>query len=366
MKRLQKTLTSPAIFPLIWLCVGFSLGTVLLLFVVRKAVDYVRQNNSNELLENVSVWIALLVLVAVSLFISIRLYRWHRQNYNVKTIVGALVVPATCFFASVFAFMSPNLLNQGSKAEDISAQFTIGPYPTDDIMQSLSASGYTGIISLLHSAVVPFEPSLLATERELCKRYGIQLIEAPMLPWLSDNSSSMKIIEDIARKKEGKYYIHCYLGKDRVNVARKTIKRVAGDDALDAPEQTKSRSLNDTKIFERGPVYVLAPDVFMTPYPTDEEFLAFFLAGDVQTVVNLMDSTIGDNKPWIRGERRELQRAQIAFLNFPINERTTRDEMLSIIDSIKALPKPVIIHHWNNKSPEPLLFMEAFSQRSGK
>jgi len=49
-------------------------------------------------------------------------------------------------------------------------QGNFGPYPTYEELRKLQDDGYTAVVSLLHPAVVPFEPKLISDERFRRKR----------------------------------------------------------------------------------------------------------------------------------------------------------------------------------------------------
>jgi protein tyrosine phosphatase (PTP) superfamily phosphohydrolase (DUF442 family) len=249
----------------------------------------------------------------------------------------------------------------------VSKQFTIGPYPTASKVEELKRQGFTGIISLLHPAVVPFEPSLLGDEEAASAKAGIELVKAPMLPWVGDNTASLKKIEDIVKSGKGKYYIHCYLGKDRVNVVKNLIARVSGDfSSIDQENPSSARTFEKQKAFERGDIYKLDDKIYMPPFPTNEELLSFFLAGQVKTVVNLMDSTDKDNKRWVRAEKKELENAGLTFKSFALSEKTTPKQIDRIIDSLLVYQKPLVVHHWATHFPISKKFREAFFKKTGK
>jgi hypothetical protein len=351
---------------LIWLFLGFAIGTLILLFPLRSWVNYAKDREFSESTENLGVIVLMIILAVVSFIISLKFYQCHLRKRKVMITLLSIGIPVMLGIAALSLLMNPDLVNRGSTATEISSQFTIGSYPTEEKIKLLQRKGYTGIISLLHPAVLPFEPSLLEEEEEAAKEYNIELIKAPMLPWIGDNTASLKLIEDIVKSKKGKYYIHCYLGKDRVNVVKNLIARITGDTALQMNITTSNRTFEQMKSFESGEIYKLAPDMYMTPYPTKEEFLAFFLAGKVKTVVNLMDSTVEDNKLWITGERRDLQRGFIAFKNLKVLPGTPKEQIDAIIDSINGLKKPLVVHHWNNSIPESKNFRKIFAKRTGK
>jgi len=290
------------------------------------------------------------------------LFSWHKKRAKILITLLAIAIPFISSAGALYLFMNPDLINSDTQNVSVTEKFTTGPYPTEAKIMELKKEGYTGVISLLHPAVVPFEPVLLDEEEVLLKKYNMQLIKAPMLPWVADNSSSLKIIEDVAKNATGKYYVHCYLGKDRVNVVKNFILNLSGP--IQHVKKTKSRTMETQGAFERGDIYKIDSSTYFPPFPTDEELFAFFLAGDVESVVNLMDSTIEDNKPWIRKERASLQPVGITFKNFAVNESTGAAEIENIIDSISLLPKPIIVHHWNTSSPESKLFRKIYYQKT--
>jgi protein tyrosine phosphatase (PTP) superfamily phosphohydrolase (DUF442 family) len=315
--------------------------------------------------ETGGVIVMMLLLAIVSFFISYRLYKWQLRRQ--KTLITALasLLPFLAAIGALALFMNPNLVNSGSESADISQQFTIGPYPTDGKIRELKAAGFTGIISLLHPAVVPFEPSLLNDEETASREHGVELVKAPMLPWIGDNSASLKKIEDIVKSGKGKYYIHCYLGKDRVNVVRNLIAKLTGESSIKSEIGSTHRTFEKMKKFERGDIYKIGDEVYMTPYPTDEEFLSFFLAGKVKSVVNLMDEKNKQNQQWITKEREELKKSTVNFRFYSLEETPSETSISAIVDSVLALPKPVVLHRWNTHSPDTKLIRKVFGKRTG-
>ena len=126
---------------------------------------------------------------------------------------------------AVYIFLQPNLINgkNVSTITDVNTIFSVGPYPELDKMYALKGMDYTSIISLLHPAVVPFEPVLLEKERKNAKEAGLEFINIPLLPWISDNNNSIDSLRRFVRNARGKYYVHCYLGVDRIAAASRII-----------------------------------------------------------------------------------------------------------------------------------------------
>jgi protein tyrosine phosphatase (PTP) superfamily phosphohydrolase (DUF442 family) len=351
---------------LIWLFMGFAVGTLVLLFPLRSWVNYVRENELDDTIEKIGVVVMMAFIAVASLMASYRLFRWHLSRKKALVTALSIIFPFAFAAASLALFMNPDLVNSGSESAAVSQQFTVGPYPTESRIRQLKNEGYTGIISLLHPAVVPFEPSLLSDEEAATKTLNIELVKAPMLPWIGDNSVSLKKIEDLVRSGKGKYYIHCYLGKDRVNVVKNLIARVGGNGSAVASELGAThRTFEKMQRFERGDIYRLATDVYMTPYPTDEEFLSFFLAGRVKSVVNLMDGGEKRNAKWIDKEQVELEKAGVTFRHYSTQETSGEKELNRIIDSALRLPRPLVIHRWNTRSGDTEKFRELFDRKTG-
>jgi len=346
----------------IWLFTGFALGTVILLWPLRMWVNFVRDKNYSDNLEKSGVIILITLLIIISFRISLALFQWHVTNKKTFVTVLSITFPFIASASALFLFMNPDIVNKDTVNVPVTERFTIGSYPTEEKIKELKNEGYTSVISLLHPAVVPFEPELLKQEETLLKKYNMELIKAPMLPWIADNSASLKIIEDVVKTGKGKYYKHCYLGKDRVNVAKNLIQRLSG--SVSNSNIESSRTFESMGSFERGNIYKIDSLCYMPPYPTDEEFLAFFLAGHIKTVVNLMDPSVKENKPWIEKERKALEPNGIAFKNITHDIKSTPSQIEAVVDSILLLPKPIVVHHWNTTCPESKLFRKYYYQKT--
>lgn len=191
-------------------------------------------------------------------------------------------------------------------------------------LAELKERGFTGVITLLHPAVAPFEPALLEKEQEAARQVGIALVHTPMLPWVSQNEKSLETIRRLARSGAGRYYVHCYLGKDRVNVVRR---------------------LADVPAFERGSIYHLPGGVHVAPYPTDEEWFGYVLSGSVKQVLSLLDPGSPDDSARVAEER-----ALLAKYHIPLEIATIRstpydpEQALAAARRARALPKPLMVH----------------------
>jgi protein tyrosine phosphatase (PTP) superfamily phosphohydrolase (DUF442 family) len=349
-------------FLCIWLFNGFFLGTITLLFPVRWWATLVRNQQWDSGFENVGVILLIILLIVVSFRVSRALFRWQLMKKNVWISLSFWLIPFAFSLLALALLLQPNVMNGNTLNTQLNNQFVVGAYPDEAKIKQLKKEGYTAIISLLHPAVVPFEPMLLQEEKAIAKKYNLTVIETPMLPWVSNNAESLKRIESIARSAKGKYYIHCYLGKDRVNLVKKHISAIVGSSAVIG--ETTHRSFEEMGHFERGDLYKIGDKIYLSPYPTNEEFLAFFLAGSVKSVVNLMDSTSTEQKGRIVEERKILQNAGIHFSNLTVNQTTNTQVLTTIIDSVLHLPKPIVIHHWQSNSVHAIYFINAFKKQT--
>ena len=362
---LNSTFGRAIYFLLTWLFTGFALGTFILLILVRHWTRFVRKHDYSGSVESSGVIFLIILLIVLSLYITRKLYNWHtRKRIPVITFL-ALFIPLIFASFALFLFMNPALLNGTNQSRSVSARFTIGSYPTEDDMIELKRQNYTGVISLLHPAIVPFEPSLIRDEEIAAKNAGLQLIKAPMLPWVSDNLASLNKIQEIVLSGRGKYYIHCYLGKDRVNLVKNFILKLNNDPSILVNNASPQRSFEEMKRLERGDIYKLENQVYLTPFPTHEELLAFFLAGNIKTVVNFTDTSGKEYKLFNRQESEGFKNSGISLKYIPLAEKVTGIELSKLVDSIRTFPRPVVLHFWETRSPRNVQLRKMFYKKTG-
>ncbi|MDB5231630.1 MAG: hypothetical protein JWN76_2435 [Chitinophagaceae bacterium] len=365
-KRLLNTILGRVVyFFLTWLFTGFALGSFILLILVRNWTQFVRKNGYSGSVESSGVIILIIILIALSLYISRKLYHWHKRRRTAVVTFFALFIPFLFALSALIMFMHPRFLNGPNESSLVSARFTIGAYPSEDDMIELKRQNYTAIISLLHPAVVPFEPSLMRAERMDAKNAGLQLIEAPMLPWVSNNQASLNKIQEIIMSGKGRYYIHCYLGKDRVNFVKNFILKLNNDATMVIGEAESQRTFESMRKFERGDIYKLENQVYLTPFPTHEELLAFFLAGNIKTVVNLTDTSNKGIRQYNNEERESFNKTGITVKYLPLKNNISDALLNRYIDSIRSYAKPLVIHFWETRSARNIQFKKMYAKKSG-
>lgn len=353
--RLQKfeaaffpiTFQNLVLFAFIWLLTGFTTGTATLTGPVRWVANWVRGAGWSAGTEDWLVRFIMVVYVAASFLLALWLTRGILRSRlkHVKIGIPALAILFT--LGCLYFWLNPQMFSkQVSKPEESVGEFTFGPYPTVAKMQELKQQGYTAIISLLHPAVVPFEPKLLAEEKANAKQVGIPIIHLPMLPWVSENVPALDSVKALALRHQGKYYVHCYLGRDRVGAVRKVIEHLPVHARVASSGLPENRwSLKNTAMLERGKVVQLDSNLYLTPYPTDEEYFAYIIAGDIRQVVSLLDPQNPDDVPWIEKERQTLQKYGIPFRLLPVSVRNYNpDSVLAVAHRLHFIPRPAVAH----------------------
>jgi hypothetical protein len=230
------------------------------------------------------------------------------------------------------------------------------------MLEELAQEGYTHVISLLHPAVIPFEPVLLAQERENVARAGLVLVHAPLLPWVGDNRESLELIRALAESGEGKYYVHCYLGRDRVGVVSRLVSGLAPTKIVTSGDD---HPLAGRDHLERGILTRVGADIFISPFPTDEEMLAFFLNQHTAQVVSLLDPAVEANVKIIEHEREQLRLVGVPLVELPLTSEATEEELARVADAIARLEGVTIVHRFRSDDPVTTAIGELLRARSG-
>ncbi|MFD1928763.1 hypothetical protein ACFSFY_12040 [Sporosarcina siberiensis] len=217
-------------------------------------------------------------------------------------------------------------------------RFTFGPYPEKEDMEQLKAEGYDGVISLL-SPILPIEKPLLDKETKSGEEVGIEVLSLPMLPWVGDNSASIEEIRKLIQEDGKRYYVHCYLGRHRVDVVKQVINEELGD-------QYELRILQPTTL-ERGNMYYFPnSEVLMGPYPTDEEWFTRINRAEVREVISLLQPA--NHSERISEEIKLTSEMDIIYTSMPMSDSPTIEEMKNVTEYAKGLDHKVYIHNFQN------------------
>lgn len=362
-KFIESPLVRGLLFLYIFVSVFFPLGFYTLLvgpskWVVEAALKNTWSEHKEEMLQK----LVILILIIVSIILSGFLWKIILSKKSVILRYGIFSFLTVIFLLSnyIYTFNPEAFIKFSSKSQITTSQshindsgkqieFVLGAYPDLMELKRLKASGYTGIVSLLNEMVVPAEPNLIREEEENAKKVGIKLIQIPMLPWVSGNNKSIDKIHNLAKKGQGIYYVHCYLGRDRVNVFRKIVKDMGVNSKLLQAEFL--RHIEDLPRFERGTYTKLGNGIYLTPFPTEEEFFGYIVNGQFATVVSLLDPTSAEDTVWISKEKYILSKYGVKYINLPISNDRDLKGLKILIDSFPKIKKPLVIHKYSSSDP---------------
>jgi protein tyrosine phosphatase (PTP) superfamily phosphohydrolase (DUF442 family) len=342
--------------------VGFFSGTLVLLEPVQWLSSHARQAGWPQGRENGLVMAIIALYVGGSALVTACIIGVVRRA-RLAVRVAAFAVCTAAAAGTLALWLSPKHMAQFGHSEIVTVgRFVFGPYPEEDRLRQLRQEGYAAVVSLLHEAVVPFEPVLLDRERKGAEAAGIPVVHIPMLPWVSGNEESLERIGELARGGEGRYYVHCYLGRDRVNLVRRFVERETGKSASG---RGQARSLRQAGDFERGKIVELDDEVFLVPYPTDEEWMGYLLSGRVRHVASLLDPSWPEDVPWIEREERLLNQHGVSYIHSPISSAHYEPEqVMRAVKRVRALARPVAVHAFLGDSPVTRAFATAW--RTGR
>ena len=297
-------LTRLGSFLYLWLMVGMIVGTVVLILPVRWILAGMQRLGWDQRAQDAVLIAVILAYVVLSWFIARALHRRMLAATNSALRFG-IPVAATILAAATFwlwsnpggvlatlAGGSSSRLSMGS-----GAVWEFGKYPDSEILQRLKRENITAVISLEHPGDI-VERQGIEEERRETRQLGLRLIEAPMLPWVSNNQASLDLIRSIARKGTGSYYVHCGLGRDRVNLVKHMLEAM-GAHTVAAQGYMEGNFFN-TRIpnFERGQLATFGDDKWLVPYPDKHEMLGNILQGKTALMILALDTTDAQQRQW--------------------------------------------------------------------
>jgi hypothetical protein len=343
---------------------GFFLGTLTLSFPVRWIVNYSEEQGLSKTSQDLYVKLTIGLFVLATFLLAYFLTKKTIQSTGKRFAVATFTILIAGASGSLYYWMNPTKFNKATLSEESeksgNVEFYFGSYPDEEMLEDLKNKKFTGIISLLHPAVIPFEPKLIEDEKILCKKVGIPFISAPMLPWVSDNKKSLDEILKLVEAGKGKYYVHCYLGVDRANLVKNFISKSGDKINIVNTLSNTGRKLDTIAAFERGKITKLGEKVYLTPFPTDEEYISFILSTDVKTVVSILNPENPDDTLWIHKEEKLLQLYKMNYVNIPFTNNLTAAEVASKLSKIVALQRPIVIHAFSDKSPGLTKLVEGY------
>ncbi len=354
-----------ATFGYAWFTIGLFTGTLVLVVAVRGVLDLIHRFGWGQAAQNRVLIGVIILFVAGSFLLARRVVRaLYRQPPRTRRIaLAALALPAilsgyawsnpTKFLASFAGTESSSFALKGGPT------FMFGSYPDQARLQQLKAQGVTAIVSL-QSPTSLVEISGITEERRATASIGMRFIEAPMLPWVSNNEASLEMIRELARKGEGTYYVHCGLGRDRVNIVKRVIESMETEsNARIAATTDLKRALGfdmRTEEFERGLLMKVKDGAWVVPFPNKEEFFGFIIQGNPGHVLLVLDPRDGAQKRWMTESDAAMTQYAVkhTLVAYPAtNGDTSTARILAQVRAMKG-PYTVIVAKttWNPGLPE--------------
>jgi hypothetical protein len=181
-------------------------GTIVLILPVRWILAGMQRLDWNQREQNAVLIVVILAYVVLAWFITRALHRRMLTTTNRAIRLGipvaATVLAVVTFWlwsnpGGVLASLAGGTSSRLSMGSD--AVWEFGRYPDSETLRRLKRENITAVISLEHPGDL-VERQGIEEERRATRELGMQLIEAPMLPWVSNNEASLNLIRSIARK----------------------------------------------------------------------------------------------------------------------------------------------------------------------
>lgn len=319
---------------------GFAGGGYILIFLIVPFEQWlVNLGYSQMEIDNILSYVVygwVIFGIAISIVYYYFLLRGKRFKRAYLLVLFALINAIIVFYMFInidSAFIS----NSRGEVQEVNERFTFGPYPERDKIEDLKNEGYDGIITLLNPTIV-FEKQLLDKEIKNGEEVGIEIISLPMLPWVGDNKEAIDGLKQLISKDDSRYYVHCYLGKHRVDLAKQVIMTELGIDT----EQRKTMLPSD---FERGNVYSFDNEqIIIGPFPTDEEWSILFRK-QVKEIITLLPS----DSSYLEYEQSIADANGVKLTKFPVEgDSVSYDYLKQIYDYASQLDHKMYIHGFNS------------------
>ena len=104
-------------------------------------------------------------------------------------------------------------------------------------------------------------------------------------------------------------------------------------------------------MWERGDYFKLEAGVYMTPYPTDDEFIKYVLGGYFKTVISTLNDKEENNIEWIAKETEIFSIYPVKYIHYPLDGSINQKGLDQFKELINTNKKPILIHDFLTKSP---------------
>ncbi|GAB4187280.1 MAG: hypothetical protein Tsb0015_05790 [Simkaniaceae bacterium] len=350
------------LFSFFWLFLGFSIGLSTLFGPIRWISDFFKAREVDYFIENRIVRILIVLYVVITALIAawfVRFWRKPRQKLHVKIFIILFVLASglSSFLFMIFPSYFGEVREINIKQGEV---ITFGPYPNKEQLKKLKENNYTTVIALMDPGILP-ERILLDRERAEAKEVGIELVHIPMIPWVGEatNRQAEKQLLEIFGQQPltGRYYIHCYLGEDRVFIAKKMIQRLLP--GILEVQLSTSYALERTRDFYNGKIIQLGSEAFVVPNPTKEEIFTYL--GKMPLITTILDPAFYREKGNIEEEQKIFQSFGVPYRVFPIPPiHIDPSTVLEAVKEMKKLPPPFVVQTLDTTSPRSEIFIQTY------
>lgn len=347
-------------FLIIWPTLLLSLGLSTLIVPLNWLTSFFQQMGYSQTSENLAVQILIALLVVGTFMLAVWLARlsnvrekWYEQwaipFFSTLAGIGA-----------IWLFLNPQHFDAvASNISVYNAQFAFGGYPTPELLSQLKREGYQGVISALDPEHIPLEKVLWEKEQKMAADAGLELTLLPLLPWVGneENEKALKQLEELVKTSHKRYFIHCYLGRDRIGLIQRTLEHIAPHIKLIS--LTSPRNFTYTRRVEKGPIIHLSDQVYLVPKLIEDELMGYVISSPIKQVAIINAS---ENDPWAEKDENFLKRYLVPFTKFIIS-RYPYDPMqvLEVAKQLNNLPRPLVIYIEDSASFRAQAIAQAFS-----
>lgn len=146
-------------------------------------------------------------------------------------LFGVFILYILFAFLSYFDYFEPYIyplkLIRG-KANQVLRNVIVGPYPDFEEMKRLREKHDVRIIVSLLNINLPQERALWEREKKYAEMLGLKVYNFPMEYLPVDSESNINKVRQLVKfvelNKKETIYIHCHLGKHRINFVAKNLK----------------------------------------------------------------------------------------------------------------------------------------------
>lgn len=142
-----------------------------------------------------------------------------------RKIVALTLVCVGVFGYGIYNIFEPDRFPMRfvrGEAIQLDERVSLGPYPSPREFHRLRRMGITTFVSLM-SPDFPIEAPLIRQEETLCQRVGVTCRNFPMnfsAIGSAANAEQADAVVTFIKSQPGKTYVHCYLGRHRVELIR--------------------------------------------------------------------------------------------------------------------------------------------------